>query len=141
MTLSPADNKRRALDMVAAWNRGEPDGVIAYWAPDAVHYDEDGRPMPAEQIADIMRGSLDSFPDLHLEAKSIVAEEDRVMLRITVTATHAGDFMGVPATGKPVTWHYLEELRFNDRGQVVEHWDVMNFSPLFRALGHVPDGL
>ncbi|MCX4717892.1 ester cyclase [Streptomyces virginiae] len=139
--MSPADNKRRALEMVAAWNRGDPDGVIAFWAPDAVHHDEDGLPMPADLIADIMRGSLASFPDLHLEAKSIVAEGDRVMLRITVTATHKGDFMGVPATGRPVTWHYLEELRFDDRGQVVEHWDVMNFSPLYRALGKVPEAL
>jgi C-1 hydroxylase len=41
----------------------------------------------------------------------------------------------VPPTGRPVTWHYLEELRFDDEGRVVEHWDVFNFAPLFRELG------
>ncbi len=139
--MSLAENKRRALDMVAAWNRGDVDAVIAYWAPDAVHYNEDGSRMDSEELAKIMHSSLDAFPDLHLDAKSVVAEGDHVMLRISVTATHRGEFMGVPPTGRQVTWHYLEELRFDDQGRVIEHWDVFNFSPLYRELGHVPAGL
>lgn len=139
--MSPQENKAHALRMVDAWNRGDPDAVIAYWAPDAVHYDEDGSRMPADRIADIMRGTLDSFPDLRLEARSVVAEGDRVMLRITATATHRGDFMGVPATNAPVTWHYLEELLFDEQGRVTAHWDVVNFGPLYRVLGQIPDGL
>lgn len=134
-------NKLRALAMVAAWNRGDVDGVVAFWARDAVHHDEDGGRMDGQELERIMRDSLESFPDLRLDAKSVVAEGDRVMLRITTTATHKGEFMGVPPTGRRVTWHYLEELRFNDVGQVVEHWDVFNFSPLYRELGSVPAGL
>lgn len=133
--MSPLENKKRCLQMVAAWNRGDVDGVIAHWAAEVVHYDEDGKPYDVDRLVETMRGSLRSFPDLRLEVRSILAEGDRVMLRLTANATHQGEFAGVPPTGRPVTWHYLEELRFDDQGRVVEHWDVFNFDPLFRELG------
>lgn len=133
--MSPQDNKERCLQMVAAWNRSDVDGVIAHWAPNVVHYDEDGKPHNVNRLVQTMRDSLVSFPDLRLEVRSIIAEGDRVMLRLTATATHQGEFAGVQPTGRPVTWHYLEELRFDDQGRVVEHWDVFNFAPLFHELG------
>ncbi|MCZ9339009.1 ester cyclase, partial [Streptomyces sp. TRM76130] len=78
------------------------------------------------------------FPDLHLYVKSIVAEADRVCLRITVTASHGGEFLGKAPSGTKVTWYMLEELRFNDAGQVIEHYDVFNYLPMLKKLGLAP---
>lgn len=139
--MSLAENKDRCLGMVAAWNRGDVHGVAAYWAPSAAHYDDEGRTVGNDEVLARMRETIRAFPDVHLDVRSILAEGDRVMVRITATATHQGEFMGLAPTGRPVTWHYLEELRFDDRGRVVEHWDVFNLSPLFRELGQVPAGL
>jgi C-1 hydroxylase len=83
-----------------------------------------------------MEGGLKAFPDLHLDVKSIMAEEDRVALRITITGTHLGAFQGLDPTERKVTWHIVEELRFVD-GRVVEHWDVMNYLPMLKGLGVV----
>ncbi|ADU09915.1 ester cyclase [Micromonospora aurantiaca] len=134
--MSPLENKNRCLQMVAAWNRADVSGVTEHWAPDVTHYNLDGEPHDTELVLTAMRGSLVSFSDLRLEVRSILAEGDRVMLRLTATATHSGEFAGIPATGRKVTWHYLEELRFNEEGKVVEHWDIFDFAPLFRELGH-----
>lgn len=130
------ENKKRCLEMVAAWNRWELNGIIKHWAPDVVHYSED-QVVDTSEMVRRMEGGLQAFPDLHLDVKSIMAEQDRVALRITITATHQGDFMGLAPTNRKVTWHIVEELRFVD-GRVVEHWDVMNYLPMLKGLGRVP---
>jgi SnoaL-like polyketide cyclase len=47
------------------------------------------------------------YPDLHLRVEDLIAEDDKVVGRTTVTATHQGEFMGVAATGKPVTYNEI----------------------------------
>jgi C-1 hydroxylase len=130
-------NKEIALACAAAWNRWELDGVLEHWAPDIKHYSED-RPVDTRQMIGAMRAGLAAFPDLRLDVKSIVAEGDRVIVRITVTATHLGEFLGKAPTGKRVTWFMLEELLFNDAGQIIEHYDVLNYLPMLKELEFVP---
>ncbi|MEU6479749.1 ester cyclase [Streptomyces sp. NPDC047017] len=133
----PERNKEIALACAAAWNRWELDGVFTHWSPDIRHFSED-RQVDTEQMAAAMRGGLAAFPDLHLDVRSIVAEGDRVILRITVTATHLGEFLGKAPTGRKVSWFMLEELRFDDAGQIIEHHDVFNYLPMLKELGFVP---
>ncbi|GAA2259215.1 hypothetical protein GCM10010232_57350 [Streptomyces amakusaensis] len=130
-------NKELALSMVASWNRGEVQGIVKHWSPDVRHFSED-RPVPSEPMIKAMEGALVGFPDLHLEVKSIVAEGDRVCLRITVTASHQGEFLGKAPTGQAVSWFMLEELLFNEAGQVIEHYDVANYLPMLDKLGLAP---
>jgi C-1 hydroxylase len=130
-----AENKDRCLQMVAAWNRWELDGIIKHWAPDVVHYSED-ESVDTDEMISRMETGLRAFPDLHLDVRSILAEGDRVSLRITITATHRGEYLGIAPTNRTVTWHIVEELRFVD-GRVVEHWDVMNYLPVLKALGKI----
>ncbi|MFF3847842.1 ester cyclase [Streptomyces sp. NPDC002328] len=130
-------NKEIALDCAAAWNRWDVDGVVRHWAPDVRHFSED-REVDTQLMVAAMRGGLAAFPDLHLDVKSAVAEGDRVILRITVTATHLGEFFGKAPTGRKVAWYMLEELRFDDAGRIVEHYDVFNYLPMLKELGFVP---
>ncbi|RCV47761.1 ester cyclase [Marinitenerispora sediminis] len=133
--MSEAENKARCLRMVASWNRWRVEGITDYWAPDVVHYSQD-RPVSSAAMVALMEEGLRAFPDLHLDVRSIMAEGDRVILRITVTATHTGEFQGVPPTGRRVTWYLVEELRFAE-GRVVEHWDVINHLPMLERIGQV----
>jgi len=133
---SAAANKERCLQMVEAWNRWELGGIIQYWASNVVHYSEN-EPVDTDVMIGRMEGGLLAFPDLHLDVQSILAEGDRVTLRITISATHLGRFMDLAPTSRRVVWHIVEELRFVE-GLVVEHWDVMNYLPMLTALGKVP---
>ncbi|MFF8192671.1 ester cyclase [Streptomyces bobili] len=135
--MTMAERKALCLEKVAAWNRWDLSGITEHWSPDIVHYSEDDEVSSADTVK-LMEGGLKAFPDLQLEVKSIMAEEDRVALRITVTATHQGEFMGVRPTGQRVSRHLVEEPRFAD-GKVVEHRDVINMRPLLVRLGKLPD--
>ena len=43
------------------------------------------------------------FPDLRFEIEDTVAEQDKVVVCWTLSGTHKGEFMGVPATNKKVS--------------------------------------
>ena len=47
---------------------------------------------------------LAGFPDYQTIIEDIVAEGDKVCARIKMTGTHSGEFMGIPATMKRITF-------------------------------------
>ena len=63
--------------------------------------------------------SRTSFPDLHSTIEEMIAEGDMVVQRVTGRATHQGEFMGIPPTGKQVTWRGIIIHRIVD-GKIVD---------------------
>ncbi len=55
-----------------------------------------------EGLKDVLRGMRAGFPDMHWSVEEQMAEGDKVMTRFEWTGTHRGEFLGVPATGRPV---------------------------------------
>ena len=78
-----------------------------------------------------------AFPDGQTTIDDIIAEGDKVAVRATMTGTHQGDFMGIPATGKPVTISGIDVTRFHE-GQSVEHWGQWDMAALMQQLGVAP---
>jgi predicted ester cyclase len=52
--------------------------------------------------------------------------------------THTGDFNGIPATGKRVTFGGTTIMRFST-GKVVERWSESDFLGILKQLGVVPE--
>lgn len=75
-----------------------------------------------------------AFPDFSAEIRYIVAEGDLVATHKTFTGTHAGAFMGIPATGKPVRFDAFDLLRLRGE-EIVDHWLVLDIAGLLRQLG------
>lgn len=63
-----------------------------------------------------------AFPDLKIELHDIFAEDDKVMVRFTVSGTHRGTYMNVPPSGKRLWIIGLGVLRIVD-DKVVEAWE------------------
>src|SRR3954467_2507269 len=59
----------------------------------------------AKQLAGSYRAA---FGDLAIEHVDTLAAGDKVAIRWTAQATHQGDFLGVPATGKQLQMHGLD---------------------------------
>jgi predicted ester cyclase len=78
-----------------------------------------------------------AFPDVHYTPEDTRVDGDMVMQRITVHMTHRGEFMGVPATGNPVTVTKMDFWRLMS-GKVVEHWDAVDRLGLLQQIGVVP---
>jgi predicted ester cyclase len=52
----------------------------------------------------LVGGFIEALPDLTASEQDIVAEGDTVAVRYIVEATHKGDLLGIPATGRRVRW-------------------------------------
>jgi steroid delta-isomerase-like uncharacterized protein len=59
------------------------------------------------------------MPDFQTKIEDIVAEGDKVALRITWSGTHKGELMGIPATGKHISVTEMQFYRF-ENGQIAE---------------------
>jgi len=70
------------------------------------------------------------FPDLRFEIEDTVAEQDKVVVCWTLSGTHKGEFMGVPATNKKVsvdgiTIHVLAKGIIMDTYISLDMWGIM----------------
>ncbi len=80
---------------------------------------------------------LAAFPDLRNEIELILGEDDLVAAHQRWSGTHAGEFLGVAASGRQVEFTSTAVLRIRD-GLIAQAWDEMDAAGLLRQLG--PDG-
>lgn len=78
-----------------------------------------------------------AFPDGRHKFEDIIAEEDKVVTRGTFSGTHHGDLLGIPPTGKQVTFSVVHIDRLVD-GKIVEHWGQGDTLAIMQQLGIVP---
>ena len=77
------------------------------------------------------------FPDFYVAADDLVAEGEKVAMRWTITATHQGELMGMPATGTQVVWVGITMIHLAD-GKIVEMWWAHDTLGMFQQLGVIP---
>jgi steroid delta-isomerase-like uncharacterized protein len=80
-----------------------------------------------------------AFPDLRFTIEDMIGEGDKVVTRYYLTGTHHGEFMGIPATGKPVRVDAIWIHRLED-GRIVEgrQWGQFGALGLLQQLGAFP---
>jgi predicted ester cyclase len=78
------------------------------------------------------------FSDQRWQINKVIGEADTVVLHCTHHATHTGDLMGIPPTGRNVAYDYVHIVRFAG-SKVVEHWGVRDDLTLMRQLGVLPE--
>jgi steroid delta-isomerase-like uncharacterized protein len=78
-----------------------------------------------------------AFPDLRVTIEDVLTDGDRFASRTTVTGTHTGDLMGMPATGKRISVEAVDIGRVHD-GQAAERWGGLNMYALLTQLGVIP---
>ena len=71
--------------------------------------------------------------DARIEIEDMIAEGDRVAVRLTSSARQTGEFMGMPASGRAYTISEIHIFRIRDR-RVSEHWHEMNVASLMEQL-------
>jgi predicted ester cyclase len=66
-----------------------------------------------------------------------VTEGDKVVNRMTITGTHQGEFMGVPATGKSFSLLTVAIFRVRD-GSITHRWGQADVMGMMQLLGAAP---
>jgi steroid delta-isomerase-like uncharacterized protein len=135
------DNSTTMRSAYERINAGNVDGFGDLVADDFVeHQGDPGLPPTKEGTLEFFRALLTAFPDMHMDVDDLIASGDKTVARVTVKATHQGDFAGVPPTGKPVEVQLIDIMRFNGAGLIAEHWGVVDMLSLMQQLGAVPAG-
>ena len=81
-------------------NAGDLDRFAELFADDYVEHDDiTGMPPTKEGTLEFFRALLTAFPDMRMDVEDLIVSEDKVVARVTATATHQGEFMGIPPTG------------------------------------------
>jgi predicted ester cyclase len=132
-------NKAAAMRLFGMMNGADLSGAAEVVAPSFVDHEEvpgvdTGGVEGFKATVGFFRGA---FPDLKFETPLLVAEGDMVAVHFHVTGTNRGEFMGMPATGKPVDLHGADLLRF-ENGKLVEHWGYMEQMKMMQQLGMMP---
>jgi len=94
----------------------------------------------AELLKEVFAKLHAAFPDLHVTVEDLIAEGDKVVGRNTVTGTHRGEYMGLPATGRSITYNEIFICRFAG-GRIAQTWGVVDVLSQLRQLGAIPAGM
>jgi steroid delta-isomerase-like uncharacterized protein len=62
-----------------------------------------GQRQGREGLKEVIAMLRSAFPDIHWVTDESISSGDKVVTRFTWTGTHRGNFLGIPATGRPVT--------------------------------------
>ena len=117
--------------------QGRPESVEQLVTPHFVSHTwgmtEDGQ-AKLRATTERMRGAL---TDIAFDVEDMLAEGDRVAVRLTASGTPTGDFMGVPAAGKTYRIGEMHWFRLA-RGRIVEHWHQHDRLGMMQQLGALP---
>ena len=118
-----------------AINTGHVDLLEKFVAPDYVEHSEGFHGVePFQQQIIAFRAG---FPDLHVSLDDLLTDGDRFASRTTVTGTHTGDLMGMPATGRRISVEAVDIGRI-ENGQAKERWGGLNMYAMLTQLGVIP---
>jgi hypothetical protein len=92
----------------------------------------------AEALKQVFATLQRAYPDLHVTVEDLIEEGDKLVGRNLVTGTHRGEYMGIPPTGRRVSYEEIFIFRFVD-GRIAE-WGVVDVLAQMRQLGvfHAP---
>lgn len=99
-------------------------------------------PMPGQGpgldgLKDAVRAMRAGFPDIVFSIQEQITEGDKVVSRFEWTGTHRGEFLGVPATGRPVKVWGIVIDRVKD-GRIKDTRIIMDTLGLMSQLGVLP---
>ena len=78
-----------------------------------------------------------SFPDIHWKLEDMAVDEGKAAVWWTCSGTHQGEFMGLPATGKSVSFSVMNFYYFNADGKIIRDVAAEGLAGLFKALGMI----
>jgi predicted ester cyclase len=78
-----------------------------------------------------------AFPNIHWTTEEVTAQGETVLARLRARGTHQREVMGMPPTGKQVTWTETHIFRIAD-GKLVEHWTNLDQVGMLQQLGVLP---
>jgi predicted ester cyclase len=135
MTGTAARNITIMTDAFDALNRRDLDACVAMMTPDfQIHV----AGSPFRQGIAAWRGNVGimfkAFPDARVHVDDIFASDDKVAVRIRITGTHTGDFLGKSPTNRAISYDSNELYRITD-GKISAEWICSDSLTMMAQIG------
>ena len=121
-----SQNEELAMQYIEAYNTQDIDALQSVLADRIQMYGEEHEP---GFLLDMIRGAWGAFPDITLEPTVIAGSDDYVTVRLMVTGTGAGEFLGYDIDGEE--FRVTETILFGiTDGRISEYsynWDELGF--------------
>ena len=79
------------------------------------------------------RGIFARMPDVRAQVEDRIIAGDKVVARMTFSATHTQPLQGIAPTGRRFTLRTIDIWRV-ENGKLAEHWDIVDYAGLQKQL-------
>ena len=79
------------------------------------------------------RAIFAGMPDIQARVEDRIIQCDKIVARVTFSATHTRPLQGIAPTGRPLTLRTIDIWRV-ENGKLAEHWDVVDYAGLVKQL-------
>jgi steroid delta-isomerase-like uncharacterized protein len=135
--MSAEENKALAR---RSWeSTDDPDTLEEVYAPDVVWHNPEGDLRGLEETKQFVSMFKTAFPDMRATVEDVVAEDDKVVTRVTIRGTHQGETEEFgPPTGRQMEGQGLSLHRI-EGDKIVEEWNSWDNLSLMQQLGLAPE--
>ena len=135
--MSTEANKVLARQVIATFNSGDIESLKEWFTPDFVWHFSSTTTMNKEQFLAFTHSIKEPFPDFAFTIEDIMAENDKVFMRLIATGTHQGVFQGIAPKNK--RFRIIGFGQYNlTHGKISEGWELLDELGELQQLGVVP---
>jgi predicted ester cyclase len=131
--VSEHENKTLIRRWLEAADGGFPADFGSFFVPEYRGHLSGRIHMDLEELVRLERGFAAAFTGVKRAIDDLLAVEDRVVLRLTTTAMHTGEWQGLSPTGRQVIFTGMVIYRI-ENGRIAESWGEIDFGSLWRQL-------
>jgi len=128
-------NKELVGDLFKAIDEGNTEKILALLADDFI-LTAPGitEPLGRDILVQLRNAHYESFPDWKHIIEDVIADGDKVAVKLTQKGTHEAEYEGIPATGAKATMLAMHLIRIAD-GKVKEWFAIEDYLGLYQQLG------
>jgi len=130
--MSLAENKAIVRRFIDAYNKRNLDLIDDFVAPD--YFDHTNK-VDREGLKQLFNMGFKAFPDWHETIEDIIAEGDKVWVRVTYKGTNTGEWLGLAPTGNKITAMGAVDIYRIVSGKLAEYWNVTDPMDFNKQLG------
>lgn len=130
-------NKALVLQFYKAFDDRKIEQALELLAPDFIaHLAGIPKPLDAQEFKQFGMSFYLAFSQGQHIFDQVIVSGDKVVTHGTFTATHLGEFQGIPPTGKQINLSIMHIDKV-ENGKIVEHWGQGDALGLMQQLGIV----
>ena len=131
------ENKAVVRKYYELLDKGDMEGMMGTFSDALVYVFTGVGTLDKKGIEGLIQGFRGAFPDMKHTLGAQISQGDKVATPLTFSATHTGELMGIPPSGKKVEIRGLNMHRIAG-GKIVEAESAVDMMGIMQQIGAIP---